>query len=123
MLGPFVLDRKPSTLCTLAEQSTDYSFLFSQALITFATRQGTFRLIVVDAHQAEAVRFSANTFARHSGAALATHSLFAHARWDGFVHPADAEADVAVRINHRASLTGRRLYASIAEFGSSSLRR
>jgi hypothetical protein len=31
--------------------------------------------------------------------------------------------DLAVRINHRTSLTGRRRYAPIAEFDSSSLRR
>ena len=66
---------------------------------------------------------SANTFAGHSGPAVAAKLFAPCSLWMVFTHPTDAETDPAIGIDHWTSLMGRRRYASMAELDNSSLRR
>ena len=64
-----------------------------------------------------------NTFTGHSCPALTAQFIRPRALGMVFAHPANAETDLAVRIDHETSLTGWCRYASIAQFERMSLRR
>jgi hypothetical protein len=66
---------------------------------------------------------SANTFTGHSCPALTAQFIRPRALGMVLAHPANAETDLAVRVDHETSLTGWRRYASIAQFERTSLRR